>query len=170
MKSAILFSIFCALAACSRSSSENQESPQNTLQPPKSPGKPAFKAKEPGISMEQPPFSAVDQSTVMSPFRATAPKVLRRRSLPQDKRPKLTPLSHSSFTIHIKGFTPSMVKALWGKPSAVLKSGFKSPTYRLPRVTPHAHEQWYYAYGMSHILVWFNKGKVVLAIDERSDF
>ncbi len=132
--------------------------------------------KEPAPSLRSTRPTSQTSSTRAAFKEASAPSVrkeyAKRPVWPANKKPKFTPLGHSSFTIHINGWSLEEVIAVFGEPIEVHASAasFKNPVYRLPRNIPFADLQYVYPYGMSHILIWFKKQTVVLAIDERSDF
>jgi hypothetical protein len=86
------------------------------------------------------------------------------------KTPPTKSLGHASQQLLIDGWTPQQVEERYGKPQEVKRSQFMSPKYGVPKSLPEMDEQWYFPYDMGHKLVCFKEGKVVLAIEEWSDF
>jgi hypothetical protein len=80
------------------------------------------------------------------------------------------PLSHASRQLLIDGWTPERVQGLHGKPKETRRTQFTAPKYGVPKALPEMDEQWYFPLEMGHRLVFFKQGKVVLAIEEWSDF
>jgi hypothetical protein len=79
-------------------------------------------------------------------------------------------LTHASRQLLIDGWTPERVQERYGRPKETKRSQFTPPKYGVPKTLPEMDEQWYFPLEMGHRLVCFKQGKVVLAIEEWSDF
>jgi hypothetical protein len=79
-------------------------------------------------------------------------------------------LGHASRQLLIDGWTRDRVEKTYGKPKETKRSQFTVPKYGNPKSLPEMDEQWYFSLEMGHRLVCFKQGKVVLAIEEWSDF
>ena len=82
---------------------------------------------------------------------------------------KTKTLTHGSQQLLIGGWSQQQVKQHYGTPKKKVISDFKRPNYRAPRVLPKCDEQWFYPLNLGHRLIYFEKGKVVLAVEEWSD-
>ena len=79
-------------------------------------------------------------------------------------------LGHASHQLLIDGWSPQQVQEHFGSPKTKKTSGFEKPVYKRPESLPPCDEQWIYQMDMGHVFVFFNQGKVVLAVEEWSDF
>ena len=81
-------------------------------------------------------------------------------------------LTHASRQLIITDWTENRVRRRWGEPSEVHEGDFFAPRYGQPATMPSADRQWVYVEPakLSHRLIWFRDGKVVLAVEEWSDF
>ncbi|HUU93103.1 MAG TPA: hypothetical protein VM238_18070 [Phycisphaerae bacterium] len=79
-------------------------------------------------------------------------------------------LGHASHQLLIDGWSQQQVQQHFESPRIKKTSGFKKPVYGIPESLPPCDEQWIYEMHMGHIFVFFNQGKVVLAVEEWSDF
>jgi len=79
-------------------------------------------------------------------------------------------LSHASHQLLIDGWSQQQVQQHFGSPKINKTSRFEKPVYKVPETLPPCDEQWIYEMNMGHIFVFFNPCKVVLAVEEWSDF
>jgi len=78
---------------------------------------------------------------------------------------------HASRELLIAGWYASAVTEQFGAPAKTRKADFTQPAYG-GKVPANVDEQWAYPYAnnMGHRLIYFSRGRVVLAIEEWSDF
>jgi hypothetical protein len=87
-------------------------------------------------------------------------------------QPRQSYLTHASRQIHVEGESRGQIQKRWGTPQSKLAKNFREPKYRWPAQIPLFNEQWVYTLTkqMGWRLVYFNKGRVVLCVEEWSDF
>jgi hypothetical protein len=81
------------------------------------------------------------------------------------------PTGHASHELLIVGWAPTAVEKHFGKPSEKRTTDLVRPIYNTASMPAHADEQWIYPCGtMGHRLIFLSRGRVVLALEEWSDF
>jgi hypothetical protein len=79
-------------------------------------------------------------------------------------------LTHASRLIHLAGISRAEVDDLLGAPSKIVFKEFSPPAYGQPKSLPPLDEQWIFVAPMTHLYIYLFHGKVVLAVEEWSDF
>jgi hypothetical protein len=87
------------------------------------------------------------------------------------KKPELPAktIGHASRQLLIDGWDMRAVKRQFGAPRTIRKTNFMPSSHGHP-IPPGLDEQWYYPMDMGHRLIAFKQGRVILAIEEWSDF
>jgi hypothetical protein len=70
----------------------------------------------------------------------------------------------------MQGMAANAVVALLGPPRVRQTEGFSGPMYAWPQTRPAFDEQWIYFACLDRVIVHFKDGRVVLAVEEWSDF
>src|SRR6476620_9945723 len=78
---------------------------------------------------------------------------------------------HASRELLIAGWDAPAVQKQFGAPAHTRKADFHQPMYRNAKLPATVDEEWSYpSTTMGHRLIYFSRGRVVLAIEEWSDF
>jgi len=104
-------------------------------------------------------------SVVLSPLGCVQSGTAQR-----DSEVPFKSLTHASCQLLIDGWTQDQVLTRYGSPKHKRGSGFETPRYGFPKSLPACDEQWIYPMELGHRLVFLNRGKVVLAIEEWTDW
>jgi len=119
-----------------------------------------------GCDQAQEPPQDQPQAQPQDPAQAEAFAQIARRS----RELPFKGLGHASHQLLIDGWSQQQVQQHFGSPRIKKTSRFEKPVYGIPESLPPCDEQWIYQMNMGHIFVFFNQGKVVLAVEEWSDF
>jgi hypothetical protein len=79
-------------------------------------------------------------------------------------------LTHSSKRLAIDGLTEQEVVRKFGDGYELRIKDFEAPTYKVPVIPVGADRQFIYRRTMAHTLIYLRNNKVVLAIEEWSDY
>ena len=83
---------------------------------------------------------------------------------------RTTLLGHYTYKLYMDGWTKAQVRTQYGAPKEINTTKFRATAYHVVKALPSADTQWYYPSGLSHRIIWFKEGKVVLALQENSTF
>jgi hypothetical protein len=79
-------------------------------------------------------------------------------------------LTHASRELMLSGKTRDYLRSIFGDPTEIRTASFEERRYSAPAKVPAFDEQWIYRRQMGHLLLYFQNGLVVCAVEEWSDF
>ena len=94
---------------------------------------------------------------------------VRHVEVPQTRKVAFKRLGHASLRILIDGWSTRAVSKQFGAAPKFRKTNFVRSSYG-HEVPKGGDEQWIYPMNMGHRLIAFRHGRVILAIEEWSDF